>query len=315
MREESIDITLPFRRALVTGGAGFVGHGVVAALHRAGAAVVVLDPGLPHPDWPRGVQHLKGDVRDPSTVRRAAQGCGMIFHVAGLWDGGPGGEDRMESINVGGTRAVLSVGLPVVYTSSSITCGFGSKQRPGTEDDPSEDPRHPIRGTGARYRQTKLEAERLIAEAGGYIVNPDYVIGAGDVNGVVTGPLLAAARLPIILAPRGGKCFIGVDDVGLGHLLVLGGLPGRRYLLGAENLSYGEIFGRVAAALGRRPRIVPLPRSIPRLLRRIPRLGQTAGAAEQMGLERYRSNTRAARELGFSPAPIDAAVQAMVSAV
>ena len=315
MHEESLDIDLPFRRALVTGGAGFVGHGVVAALRSAGAEVVVLDPGRPHPLWPAGVHHLKGDVRDLSTVRRAAAGCGMIFHVAGLWDGGPGGAERMESINVGGTRAVLSVGLPVVYTSSSITCGFGSRAQPGTEDEPSEDPRHPIQGTGARYRQTKLAAERLVTEAGGHIVNPDYVIGPGDVNGVVTGPLLAAARLPIILAPRGGKCFVGVDDVGLGHLLVLRGLPGRRYLLGSENLSYGEIFGRVAAALGRQPRILPLPRAIPRLLRRLPRIGQTAGAAEQMGLERYRSHARAARELGFSPAPIDAALQEMVSAV
>ena len=51
------------------------------------------------------------------------------------------------------------------------------------------------------------------------------------------------------------------------------------------------------------------------MLRRIPRLGQTAGAAEQMGLERYRSHARASRELGFQPAPIDAALQAMVSAV
>ena len=261
MREDSLDVALPFRRALVTGGAGFVGHGVVAALSRAGAEVVVLDPGRPHPRWPSGVAHLRGDVRDAGSVRQAAKGCEVIFHVAGLWDGGPGGEERMESINIGGTRAVLSVGLPVVYTSSSITCGFGSKQHPGTEDDPSEDPRNPIRGTGARYRQTKLEAERLVAAAGGHIVNPDYVIGPGDVNGVVTGPLLAAARLPIIPAPRGGKCFVGVDDVGVGHLLVLRGQPGRRYLLGSENLSYGEVFGRVAAAMGRRPRIVPLPRA------------------------------------------------------
>jgi len=44
MHEESLDIDLPFRRALVTGGAGFVGHGVVAALRSAGAEVVVLTP-------------------------------------------------------------------------------------------------------------------------------------------------------------------------------------------------------------------------------------------------------------------------------
>lgn len=219
----------------------------------------------------------------------------------------------MRSINVDGTRAVLSVGLPVVYTSSSITCGFGTLERPGSEDDPSEDPDNPIRGTGAVYRQTKLAAEALVAEAGGFIVNPDYVIGPGDINGVVTGPLLAAARLPLIPAPKGGKCFVGVEDVGLGHLLALRGTPGRRYLLGAENLPYAAIFRRVADAMGLSPRIVPLPRRIPRLLSALPRIGQTAGAAEQMGLPRYRSFARARQELGFAPAPLDDAIAQMVS--
>ncbi|MFT5686966.1 MAG: dihydroflavonol-4-reductase [Myxococcota bacterium] len=306
-------ITLPFTRALVTGGAGFVGHGVVAALHASSVDVVVLDPGRPHPTWPPGVHHLRGDVRDPEAIRRAADGCGMIFHVAGVWDGGPDGEDRMRSINVGGTEAVLSVGLPVVYTSSSITCGFGTMEQPGAEDDPSEDSANPIRGTGAVYRQTKLAAEALVIEAGGYIVNPDYVIGAGDVHGVVTGPLLAAARLPVILAPRGGKCFVGVHDVGLGHLLVLRGQPGRRYLLGAENLTYAAVFAQVAAAMGRSPRILPLPRTLPRAFRRLPRIGGTMGAVEQMGLPRYRSHARAAVELGYSPQPVAAAIAEMVA--
>lgn len=307
------DLSLPTDRALVTGGAGFVGHGVVAALHQAGSSVVVLDPGRPHPAWPPGVLHLRGDVRDPDVVRRAAAGCGLIFHVAGVWDGGPDGAARMRSINVGGTEAVLRAGLPVVYTSSSITCGFGTREQPGGEDDPSEDPAHPIRGTGAVYRQTKLAAEALIAAAGGHIVNPDYVIGAGDVHGVVTGPLLAAARLPVIPAPRGGKCFVSVTDVGIGHLQVLQGQPGRRYLLGGENLSYAEIFGQIAAELGRTPRITPLPRILPRILRRLPRLGQTMGAVEQMGLPRYRSHARAAAELGYSPRPVATAIAEMIT--
>jgi dihydroflavonol-4-reductase len=307
------DISLPFERALVTGGAGFVGHGVVAALHRAGREVVVLDPGRPHPGWPPGIQHRRGDIRDPRIVRQAAAGCGMIFHVAGCWDSGPDGAARMRSVNVDGTAAVLSVGLPVVYTSSSITCGFGSREHPGGEDDPSEDPARPIRGTGAIYRQTKLAAEALVAEAGGYIVNPDYVIGAGDINGVVTGPLLAAAASPVIPAPRGGKCFVGVADVGLGHLLVLRGQPGRRYLLGSENLSYAEVFAAIAVAMGRRPLIVPLPRLIPRLLCRLPRLGPTIGAVEQMGLPRYRSFERARRELGYAPRPVAQAIAELVA--
>lgn len=302
----------PVGRALVTGGAGFVGHGVVAALAARGVEITVLDPGRPHPAWPRGVRHLRGDVTDAGTVARAARGADAVFHVAGTWDGAPGGEERMRRLNIGGTEVVLGLGLPTVITSSSITCGFGSWERPGSEDEPSEDPRRPIRGTGRVYRETKLAAEARAAEAGAWIVNPDYVVGAGDVHGVVTRPLLMAARLPLIPAPRGGKCFVDVADVGEGHLLALErGRPGRRYLLGAENRRYGEVFTTLARLLGRRPRTAPLPALLPRALKHLPRVGQTMGALEQMTLPRFRSGDRARAELGWTPGPVDGALAAL----
>ena len=215
----------------------------------------------------------------------------------------------MRALNVGGTRAVLAAGLPVVYTSSSITCGFGPRDAPGHEEGPSEDPRRPIRGTGKVYRETKLESEALVGEAGGFVVNPDYVVGPGDVGRVVTGPLLRAARLPVIPAPTGVKAFVDVDDVGDGHWLAFAaGRPGRRYLLGAENRTYASIFHALARALGRRPLLLPLPAAIPRALCHVPRLSQVAGAIEQMTLPRYRDVTRARDELGWRPGPVDDAL-------
>lgn len=306
---------MEIRRALVTGGCGFVGHAVVVALHRRGARVRVLDPGRPHPAWPTGLEHRRGDVRDAATVAEAARGMDAIFHVAGVWDSRPDGDARMRALNVGGTRAVLAAGPPVVFTSSSITCGFGPLSRPGGEDDPSEDPAHPIRGTGRVYRETKLEAEALVAAAGGFIVNPDYVVGPGDVGRVVTGPLLRAAQLPVIPAPRGGKCFVDVDDVGEGHVLaLLRGRPGRRYLLGAENRRYRDIFLAIAAAMGRSsPLTLPIPPALSRALASVPALRPIAGPLEQMSLERYRDSSRARQELGWAPGSVDAALARMVA--
>lgn len=281
---------------------------MVRALVAHGLRVRVVDPAPPHPRWPAGVEHVRQGL---DAVRSVDED--VVFHVAGVWDGGPDGERRMRALNVDGTRHVLGWGRPVVYTSSSITCGFGPWDRPGSEDEPSEDPANPIRGTGRVYRLTKLEAEGLVAQAGGWIVNPDYVVGPGDLTGVVTGPLIRAARLPVLPAPQGGKCFVDVDDVGQGHLLAwLAGTPGRRYLLGAENRRYADVLAFLAGAMGKRLRLVRLPRLVPRLLTHVPVLGRVAGAIEQMNLERYRSSARARTELGWTPNSVDRALERMV---
>ncbi len=303
-------MTRPLASALVTGGAGFVGHAVVRALHDRGARIRVLDPGPPHPDWPLAVEHHQGSVLDPAGLRAAARGVDVIFHAAGIWDGGPGGEERMETLNVGGTARVLELGLPTVYTSSSITCGFGPWSRPGLEDEPSEDPDRPVLGAGGAYRRSKLAAEELVTGAGGFLVNPDYVVGGGDVNGVVTGPLLKASRMRVLPAPRGGKCFVGVDDVGEGHVRAwLHGRPGRRYLLGAENRRYADVLRTLAHMQGLRLRLVPIPSLVPSVLARTPGLRSRAAEVEQMNLERYRSSARARQELGWVPGPVDEALK------
>lgn len=284
---------------LVTGGAGFVGLGVVRATARRGWRVRVLDPTPAHPLWPAGVEHAVGSLLDPAVLATAMRGIDLVFHVAGLW----GAAEKMWTLNVDGTTAILATGAPVVYTSSSITCGLV-----GDEDGPSEDPRRPIRGTGADYRKSKLEAERRVRDSGGWIVNPDYVVGAGDRGGVVMGPLLRAARLPVIPIPGGGKSFVGVDDVGEGHVLAFErGQRGRRYLLGAENRSYRDVIGTIARFMGRHPRIVPLPDVVPRWMSRLNL--PFGGPLEQMVLERYRSSTRARTELGWAPGPVDAALR------
>lgn len=302
------------RRALVTGGAGFVGHGVVRALQARRVRVRVLDPAPAHPLWHPGVDHLQGDLLDRKTLSVAAAGVDAVFHVAGLWDGSPGGEDRMRRLNVEGTRRVLELGLPTVCCSSSITCGFGPRERPGGEDEASESPECPLRGTGRTYRETKLEAEALAAGAGAWIVNPDYVIGPGDVGGVVTRGLLTAARLPVFPDPGGGKGFVDVWDCGEAHVLALErGQPGRRYVLAAESRSYADVVATLRRLGGQRPRRVSIPHPLVEAACRVPRLRQTAGALEQMSLPRYRSSARARRELAWSPGPVDPALARMLA--
>ena len=81
-------------KALVTGGAGFIGSHTTDALLNAGYAVRVLDSLEPpvHPDRrppdfldPR-IELQVGDVRDESDLLGALRGVDVVFHFAAFQD-------------------------------------------------------------------------------------------------------------------------------------------------------------------------------------------------------------------------------------
>ena len=73
-------------RVLVTGGAGFIGKHVVAALAERGQDVVVLDSlrADVHQERkaPAGLDLIVGDVRDPDVMSRAMAGVDVVCHLA-----------------------------------------------------------------------------------------------------------------------------------------------------------------------------------------------------------------------------------------
>jgi UDP-glucose 4-epimerase len=78
------DIRVQFEKALVTGGAGFIGSNLTRQLVSQRIPTVVLDnlsSGFRH-NVPSSARFRKGDVRNRSDVRLAAKGADIIFHLA-----------------------------------------------------------------------------------------------------------------------------------------------------------------------------------------------------------------------------------------
>jgi UDP-glucose 4-epimerase len=73
-----------YKRALVTGGAGFIGSGLARALLKEGLEVVVLDNlsiGKIE-NVPDGAEFVLGDVRGQEDVSKVLEGVDIIFHEA-----------------------------------------------------------------------------------------------------------------------------------------------------------------------------------------------------------------------------------------
>jgi len=137
-------------RALVTGGAGFIGSHLVDALVARGARVRVLDDfatgrreNLAH--LAGAIELIEGDVRDLDICRRACRGTRFVFHQAALGSVPRSLEDPATTVavNVGGTANVFAAARDegverVVYASSSSVYGDSDRlpKREGEEGRP-----------------------------------------------------------------------------------------------------------------------------------------------------------------------------------
>ena len=119
-------------RVLVTGGAGFIGSHLVRRLVERGYSVRVLDNFSTGSienirDLLGSVELVKGDVRDPETVRRGVEGVEAVVHLAALISVPESVEkpDLYFDVNVKGTYNISKAfrGRVLVFASSSSVYG------------------------------------------------------------------------------------------------------------------------------------------------------------------------------------------------
>ncbi len=313
---------------LVTGATGFVGAAVARRLLAGGHVLRVLVRAGSDRRNLEGldVEVAVGDLADRASLDRAVKGCEALFHVAAdyrIWCPNP---DVMLRTNVQGTGDLMAAAAEagvarIVYTSSVAALGTSRDGAPADEDTPS--------GEGdmiGPYKRSKFLAEaevrRLVEDQGlpAVIVNPSTPIGPRDVKPTPTGRLIveaAAGRMPAYVET--GLNVVHVDDVAEGHVRALErGRPGRRYLLGGEDLSLREILGEVARLVGRRPPRFRLPHGlvmpIAFVAEALARLtgGEPMATVDGVRMARklmFYSSARAADELGYRPGPASGALR------
>lgn len=150
-------------KALVTGGGGFLGRGIVFALLGEGHTVRTLTRG----EYPElagaGVETLQGDIGDAKVVSEAARGCDVVFHVAAMV-GAAGAYDDFHRTNVVGTQNVIDAcrvrGVGRLIYTSTPSVVFSHEDLEGVDES------HPYpESYDAFYPQTKAEAERAVMAA------------------------------------------------------------------------------------------------------------------------------------------------------
>jgi UDP-glucose 4-epimerase len=148
-------------RALVTGGAGFIGSNLVDALLSRGDEVTVVDDlsSGKRANLDGAAQLVELDIRDPALADAFADARpDVCFHLAAQADV-PTSVERPDfdaEVNVVGTVRVLAAAAdaPVVFSSTGGAI-YGECERPAREDDP----RRPL----SPYGIAKLAGEEYLA--------------------------------------------------------------------------------------------------------------------------------------------------------
>lgn len=266
-------------RFLVTGSTGFLGRHLVAALRAHGHDVVALVRATSDvTDLAGNDGHftaVRGDVLDKASVEHAAAGCDGVFHCAGKVSRRAEDAEELQRIHVEGTKNVLdaciakNVPRAVVASTSGTVAVSDDPDRIATEEDEA-----PI-GLLNRwpYYRAKLFAERAAFERHGaalpsggtfevVCVNPTLLLGPGDVNGSSTEDVRLFLERKIPAIPPGGISFVDARDAAEGMRLAMEkGISGRRYLLGASNLTLREFFARLERVSGVRGPLIPMIRN------------------------------------------------------
>ena len=257
-------------KVLVTGATGFTGGHLAQHLASRGDDVRALvrprsrarfdQSPLPA----KGVTAVEGDLTDAASMRRAAEGVDVVYHIAATYReaGQPGSAYR--AINVEGTKNVLEAAraggaVRVVHCSTGGVHGHIAHP-PANEDAPFN--------PGDVYQDTKLEAEQLAREYGRangldvVVARPIGIYGPGDTRFLRMFRGLARGRFPMIGSGRAFYHLTFIADLVEGFRLC-GTVPAaksRTYILaGPRYTTLEELVRMVASELKVAPPRVHLP--------------------------------------------------------
>jgi nucleoside-diphosphate-sugar epimerase len=306
-------------RVLITGATGLLGGHLIKELQQRQENIRALVLPVENADnlVQQGIEVVRGDITDISTLEAAVRNVDLVFHLAGMmgvWR--PLADYRL--VNVTGSENLYNAAKKAgvrryVHTSSHTVYGLGYG-RFLTEHDP-------LRPDPDPYSLTKAEGDRLMrrlmlnSEVETVILRPGTFFGPGDRLHFGRMAQKMKNNKGIIIG-RGNNAlpFCYVTDVVQGFMLAAyhQNAPGNVYnITNDQPLTQQEMFNAIADAVGgTRPRLhlpyLPIYYGAIVAEKVVARVTRTKPVVTQLGAMMFGSDNRhsvekARRELGFKP--------------
>jgi dihydroflavonol-4-reductase len=254
-------------KIFVTGGTGFIGTYLVKQLAQTKHELHCLAREKSNTQFLKetGANIFVGDVTDKASILKGMEGCDWVIHLASSFVFWVTDNQLFNDVNIAGTRNVMESALEkgiskVVYISSAGV--FGNAEWPVTEETPVGTER------ASKYLRTKYEGD-LIAwnlyeekKLPLVVIYPSAVIGANDPK--AAGQYIrnyAKGRMPAQILTKLYFSFVHVKDVAdaIVRALEKENNIGEKYIVSAENYTWGEINKIISEISGKRLPFLKLP--------------------------------------------------------
>ncbi|MEX0312625.1 MAG: NAD-dependent epimerase/dehydratase family protein [Allomuricauda sp.] len=253
---------------LVTGGTGLVGSHLLYQLAKNGKSIrasyrnkdsihKVEEIFGYYTDDPSSlfqrITWVKADISDVSSLMPLFEGVNFVYHCAALISFSPKDYQALVKANIEGTANMINLSLEngvkkFCYVSSIAAIGPSTKGKVTTEENEWNDTNVSV--YGLTKHDAELEVWRGSQEGlSVVVVNPGVILGPGFWH-TGSGTFFKYASKEKKKYFPGGTGFVSVNDVVLAMTkLMESDISGEQYILVSENLSYHELFKKMAFKL------------------------------------------------------------------
>lgn len=254
-------------KIFITGGTGFIGTYMVNRLNQTQHELHCLARKKSNTQFLKkiGAKIIQGDVTDKESLLKGMDGCDWVAHLASSFVFWVPDNKAFSDVNINGTKNVMESALEkdiskVVYVSTAAV--YGNAKWPITEETPVGTER------ASKYVQTKYEGDLIAwdlykkSKLPLVVIYPSAVVGANDPK--ACGRYFnnyAKGRMPAQVLTKFNFPFVHVKDVAeaIVQALEKKNNIGEKYIVSAENHTFGEINQMIREISGTKLPIFNLP--------------------------------------------------------
>ena len=311
-------------KILVTGATGFLGNNLARKLLQLGHQVVTTV--RPTSDL-RALDGLEiesvfADLTDATAMAPVFEGLDLVIHSAAMIQLGHSKKQASIDFNAGSTEVLAQAsrrrGIRMINVSTVDTLA-ASKDGTPVDESSADEVKYDCSYVISKRAAAEVFSQEIEKGLDGITVCPGFMLGPNDWRPSSGEMLLFVAKTPLFLVAAGGCSVVDVRDVadGIVHSIKKG-KRGEKYILGGENITYMDLWTRMAKTVGCRPPKVKLGSFLAKvsgsagdLISKFCKQElQLNSAVVQMGqMLHWYSSQKAIDELGYAPGDIDIAIE------